>query len=133
MSLRITLADDARCPCQSGDTYGNCCGRYHSGAATAPTAEALMRSRYAAFARGDADYLRRTWHPSTRPDTLDLDPEQHWLRLDVLATTGGGPFDTTGTVDFEAFYRYGRVRESLREHSRFVRENGQWLYVDALA
>lgn len=43
-----------------------CCGRYLDGEA-APTAEALMRSRYTAFALRDEDYLFRTWHPRTRP------------------------------------------------------------------
>ncbi|MFC9789580.1 YchJ family protein [Rhodococcus sp. NPDC127528] len=123
----------ARCPCGSGETYGACCGRFHSGEVTAPTAERLMRSRYSAFAVGDADYLLRTWHPSTRPDRLDLDPDQRWLRLDVVATTGGGMFDAAGTVEFVAYYRESGIRESLHENSRFVREDGQWLYVDALA
>jgi SEC-C motif-containing protein len=89
-----------------------------------------MRSRYSAFAVGDAAYLRRTWHPSTRPADLDLDPEVRWRRLDVLATAGGGPFDTTGTVEFRATYSDPRGRGSLHEVSRFVREDGAWSYVD---
>lgn len=129
----MSIPDDARCPCLSGHTYGDCCGRFHSGAAEAPTAEALMRSRYCAFAVGDADYLLRTWHPSTRPRVLDLDPDQRWVRLDILGRSGGSPLETSGTVEFEAHFRYGRERDSLREHSRFVREHGRWLYVDALA
>lgn len=36
---------DTRCPCGSGDTYGNCCRPFHHGK-TAPTAETLMRSRF---------------------------------------------------------------------------------------
>lgn len=133
MTALHPLADDARCPCLSGETYGRCCGRFHSGAAEAPTAEALMRSRYSAFAVMDAEYLLRTWHSSTRPDVLDLDPEQRWMRLDVLGRTGGSPLESEGTVDFVAHYRYGRERGSLHEHSRFVREHGRWLYLDALA
>ncbi|MFD4182442.1 YchJ family protein [Rhodococcus sp. NPDC058514] len=132
MSITIRLADDARCPCLSGDTYGACCGRYHSGAAQAPTAEALMRSRYSAFAEGDTGYLLRTWHPSTRPRTLELDDNQRWLRLDILGRSGGGLLESEGTVEFVAYYRYGRERKSLREHSRFVREGGKWFYLDAL-
>ena len=120
-----------RCPCLSGLPYAECCGPLHRGARTAPTAEALMRSRYSAFAVGDADYLRATWHPSTRPADLDLDPATRWLRLDVLATSAGGPFDTTGTVEFRATYRDpGDGRGSLHEVSRFVREDGRWSYVD---
>ena len=92
-----------------------------------------MRSRSSAFAEGDTDYLLRTWHPSTRPKSLDLDPDQRWLRLDILGRSGGGPLESEGTVEFVAYYRYGRERQSLHEHSRFVREHGRWLYVDALA
>ncbi|TQF68474.1 hypothetical protein FK531_14785 [Rhodococcus spelaei] len=123
----------ARCPCSSGDTYGSCCGRFHSGETAAPTADRLMRSRYSAFAVGDADYLLRTWHSSTRPPGLDLDPGQRWLRLDVLGSTGGGLFDSEGTVEFVAYLRQSGVRDSLHENSRFVREDGHWVYLDALA
>ncbi|WP_077041679.1 YchJ family protein [Rhodococcus sp. MTM3W5.2] len=121
-----------RCPCLSGETYERCCGRFHSGAAEAPTAEQLMRSRYSAFAVGDADYLLRTWHPSTRPARLTLDPDQRWTRLDILGHTGGGLLENEGTVEFEAHFVHSGQRDSLREHSRFVREDGRWLYLDAL-
>ena len=139
------LDDDARCPCLSGDTYGSCCGRYHAGLRPgpdgaapgphAPTAEALMRSRYSAFAVGDADYLRATWHPSTRPADLDLDLDDdvEWRRLDGVRTEAGGPFDTTGVVEFVAHHRSRTDpadRGRLHEVSRFVREGDRWSYVD---
>lgn len=89
-----------------------------------------MRSRYSAFAVGDPDYLRSTWHPTTRPRDLDLDPALRWYRLDVLATSGGGPFDTRGTVEFRAHYRHPDGPGALHEVSRFVREDGTWRYVD---
>jgi SEC-C motif-containing protein len=56
-----------------------------------------MRSRYSAFAVGDAGYLLRTWHSSVRPQTLSLDPDLRWTRLAVLETRDGGLFDATGT------------------------------------
>ena len=137
------LDDDARCPCLSGDTYGSCCGRYHAGLRPgpdgaapgphAPTAEALMRSRYSAFAVGDADYLRATWPPSPRPADLDLDDDVEWRRLDVVRTEAGGPFDTTGVVEFVAHHRSRTDpadRGRLHEVSRFVREGDRWSYVD---
>jgi len=116
--------------CLSGESYADCCGRFHSGRAEAATAEQLMRSRYSAFARLDEDYLLRTHHPSTAPARLDLDPDMQWRRLDIVATSGGGPFETVGTVEFKAYYRLGRERGVLHEDSRFVREGGRWLYVD---
>lgn len=89
-----------------------------------------MRSRYSAFAALDEPYLLASWHPTTRPAYLELDPDQRWLRLDVLAVTGGGIFDTSGTVEFVATYRHDGHRGKLREVSRFVREAGRWFYVD---
>ena len=86
-----------------------------------------MRSRYSAFATGNASYLLETWHASTRPTDMQLDADTRWYRLDILATTRGGPLDKTGTVEFEAFYRGG----SQRELSSFVRERGRWFYLAA--
>ncbi|MDF3299918.1 YchJ family metal-binding protein [Streptomyces sp. K1PA1] len=114
------------CPCGLPEPYDRCCGRYLSGAAAAPSAEALMRSRYTAFVGRDAGYLLRTWHPRTRPARLDLDPDVRWTGLEVLGATGGSAFHTTGTVTFRAAFRGG----SLHERSRFERVDGAWVYVD---
>lgn len=121
-----------RCPCLSGLPYDSCCGRLHREAATAQTAEQLMRSRYSAFAVGDTDYLLATWHPSTRPGSLELDDDRRWYRLDVLRIELGGPFDTTGVVEFRAYHRSTGGKGSQHEVSRFVREGGCWLYVDGV-
>lgn len=119
-----------RCPCPSGLPYDECCGPLHDGTRTAGTAEQLMRSRYSAFAVGDAAYLRRTWHASTRPAALDLDDDVRWNGLDVRATTGGGVFDAAGTVEFVASWRSPVGRGSLHEVSRFLRGPEGWQYVD---
>ncbi|WP_107068445.1 YchJ family protein [Streptomyces sp. NBRC 110035] len=114
------------CPCGLPETYEACCGRFHSGAAAAPTAERLMRSRYCAFVRLDAGYLLRTWHPRTRPERVDLDPGMRWTGLEILEAVGGSAFHSTGTVTFRASYRGG----SLHERSRFERVGGAWVYLD---
>lgn len=116
------------CPCGLGDEYDACCGRFHAGA-PALTAESLMRSRYSAFAVGDAAYLRRTWHPATRPKTLELDPAIQWTRLAVLETQDGGLFDAAGTVRFRAVYVQDGRRGVMDETSRFVRQGKLWTYV----
>ncbi|MFJ2552796.1 YchJ family protein [Microbacterium sp. NPDC087591] len=121
--------DSARCPCNSGDLFGACCAPLLRGAA-APTAERLMRSRYTAFVVADVEHLSATWHPSTRPRTLEIEPDLEWRRLVILARDGGGPFDHEGVVEFEAYWRQGEARGSLRERSRFVREDRRWLYLD---
>ncbi|WP_228528732.1 YchJ family protein [Microbacterium sp. UFMG61] len=121
--------DSARCPCGSGDVLGACCGPLLDGA-PASTAERLMRSRYTAFALHDADHLRATWHPSTRPSDIDLDDDLEWRRLVILDRVGGGPFDREGVVEFEAFWRQDDRRGSLRERSRFSREDRRWFYLD---
>jgi SEC-C motif-containing protein len=121
-----------RCPCLSGETYGACCGPFHRGDSVAPTAEALMRSRFSAFAVGDVDYLQRTWHPSTRPDDLELDNDVRWYRLDILGVTRGAAHDTEGTVEFRAYFRSGGGPGDQHEASRFVRERGRWVYLDAI-
>ena len=64
-----------------------------------------MRSRFSAFAVGDAGYLLETWHPSTRPASLELDEGIRWFRLDIVDRVAGGLLDDTGTVEFIARYR----------------------------
>ncbi|MCM0678850.1 YchJ family metal-binding protein [Micromonospora phytophila] len=91
-----------------------------------------MRSRFSAFALGDADYLLHSWHSSTRPPRLALDPAQRWIRLEVVGTDRGGLFDTAGTVEFRAHYRHEGRPGTLTERSRFVREDGRWVYLEAL-
>ncbi len=113
------------CPCGLPASYDSCCGRFHRGETAAPTAELLMRSRYAAFVVEDAGYLRDTWHPSTRPRRVELDPGERWTGLEVLGATGGGLFDAAGTVAFRAHHRGGVVAED----SAFARVDGRWCYL----
>jgi SEC-C motif-containing protein len=122
-----------RCPCGTGLPLAECCGRLHDGSATAATAEQLMRSRYSAFALGDDAYLLATWHPATRPRALDLDREVRWTGLDVLATTGGSLLSAEGTVEFRAHYVVNGTAGAQHENSRFVRDGGQWRYLDGVS
>ena len=88
-----------------------------------------MRSRYAAFARRLGDYILATWHPSKRPASIEFDPAQRWLGLQIVdaKTTGADAAE----VEFIARFRIGGASAArLHERSRFVREGGRWLYVD---
>lgn len=90
-----------------------------------------MRSRYSAYVRGDADYLRRTWHPSTRPAALDPGDAgaTRWLGLDVRRHEQHDA--DHATVEFIARYKVGGASAvRLHEVSRFVREDGRWFYID---
>lgn len=120
------------CPCLRGEPFDACCGPYLRGESTPPTAERLMRSRYSAFAVGDEEYLRRTWHPTTAPHDLALDPQQRWYRLEIHDTRAGGLLDDEGIVEFSAYYKHPDGNGVLRERSRFVRVDGEWSYLDGV-
>ena len=119
------MAFQSECPCGSGTTYDACCGRLHRGAAQAETPEELMRSRYAAYAVGDTDYVFRTWHPRTRPDDVSPDPGLTWTGLEILDADDD-------RVEFVASYRQGGRAGSMHEVSRFERRGGRWMYVDGV-
>jgi SEC-C motif-containing protein len=122
------------CPCGQRDPRGRalalaaCCGRYLGGESLAPDAEQLMRSRYTAYTLGLAPYLLSTWHPSTRPAELSLDANVKWLGLEVRHHNAQDA--ERAEVEFVARSRVGGRGQRLHERSRFVREAGQWLYVD---
>lgn len=97
-----------------------------------------MRSRYSAFARGHARHILASHQASAdaiSPEALEQLQaelaEQQWLGLRVLDTRQGAQQDSSGIVEFCAFYRDadGGLGQ-LHERSRFVRENDVWLYVD---
>lgn len=119
------------CPCGSGLQYPLCCGRWHEGRQylQAPTAEALMRSRYTAFTQDRLDYLLQTWHPDTRPLALDPNPAgSKWLGLRVVSHVQQGL--DHATVEFVARRRDAGRAVRLHEVSRFVRLNERWFYLD---
>lgn len=130
-SLTLVMPLSTPCPCGSGASLVACCGRWHAGEA-APTAEALMRSRYSAYVLGLEDYLLATWHDSTRPVELGLatqSPRPTWLGLSVKRHEN--PTHDTAIVEFVARLRMGGgSAERMHETSRFVREGRRWFYVD---
>jgi SEC-C motif-containing protein len=116
------------CPCGSGETLDRCCGRWHH-SLQAPTAEALMRSRYSAYVLQNEPYLLATWHPRTRPASIGFEPGTKWLGLTVKHARDTGP--DQAEVTFVARYRVGgNPAVRMQERSRFAREEGRWLYVD---
>lgn len=115
------------CPC-GGASYAGCCQPYHLGL-PAPDAEKLMRSRYSAYVFGLEDYLLATWHPDTRPASLQLARDNtKWLGLEVKRYLQHDP--DTASVEFVARCKSGGRAQRLHEVSRFRRQDGRWYYVE---
>ncbi|WP_298017778.1 YchJ family metal-binding protein [uncultured Castellaniella sp.] len=129
----MTTSDSLACPCGLPAAYHACCGRWHRGPLhlRAPDAQALMRSRYSAYVLDEIDYLLQTWHPGTRPAALaPNEPGTKWLGLEVRRHDRQDADHET--VEFVARVRVGGRASRLHETSRFVREEGRWLYVDGV-
>ncbi|WP_241048398.1 YchJ family protein [Achromobacter xylosoxidans] len=127
----MTTPDSAVCPCGTGKPYTACCGRWHQGpqALQAPTAQDLMRSRYSAFVLDKLDYLLETWHPTTRPASLEPNPPaMKWLGLVIKQARDQDA--NHATVEFVARSRLAGRASRMHEVSRFVRETGRWYYLD---
>ncbi len=120
------------CPCKSEKKYDECCGPYLEGVKAAPTAEALMRSRYTAYTKDDYDYVIRTCHSSTRPSAEDFDDDTaiNWTGLEIVATENGLEDDDDGIVEFIARYNFNGNDLGQHERSSFVKEDGEWFYVE---
>ncbi|MDP3088118.1 MAG: YchJ family protein [Methylotenera sp.] len=128
----MNLINLVACPCESGKPYIACCEPFHKGISNnmaAPTAEALMRSRYSAFVLQLEDYLLKTWHPNTRPTALNLaeDPPTKWLGLQIKHTENTSK--TTAIVEFVARYKLAGKAMKLHETSEFERIDERWYYL----
>jgi SEC-C motif-containing protein len=121
------------CPCGSGREYPECCEPYINGTANAPTAEALMRSRYSAYVEHIVDYIINTCLRKGKDDidekqTRDWSEKSKWLGLKILSVSKGGPQDTEGMVEFEASYERDGLKDIHHEQARFKKEDGKWFY-----
>ncbi len=134
-NMMSALAGSDACPCRSGKVWGQCCAPILSGAQPAPTAEALMRSRYSAYAVGYSDYLAASLHPEQRDD-LDLAAtrrwaqQAQWLDLQLLGCQAGGVDDVVGEVEFIATFKAHGVIKTHHEKAVFHRYEGVWYYVE---
>jgi SEC-C motif-containing protein len=121
------------CPCGSGSAYKNCCEPYIKGKKNAPTAEALMRSRYSAYVEHAIDYIIETCSKDEKEkidvkQTKDWSEKSNWLGLKILSTEKGGPRDTEGTVEFEATFEVENLKEVHYEKAKFKKEGSRWFY-----
>ncbi|MEE2959899.1 MAG: YchJ family metal-binding protein [Myxococcota bacterium] len=121
--------DKKPCPCGRKKTFKICCKPYLNGEVVAPTAEALMRSRYSAFVAKASEYLLNTWHPDTRPPGIAPETGVRWTKLEVLEISEGLASDTKGTVEFRSHYKKSGIAHCHHEKGHFVKIEGQWHYL----
>jgi SEC-C motif-containing protein len=118
-----------KCFCGSHKISLDCCEPFVNGTKKAPTAEALMRSRYVAYVTHAIDYLVETTHVSERKyhlksDILNWSVSNKWLKLEIIKAT-------ENTVEFKAYFIDSNGNNQIHhEDSSFVFENGSWFYVD---
>lgn len=126
------------CPCGSENAYTTCCEPLITGKQTAETAEALMRARYSAYAKGQIDYICETTHSTERSkfnhaESKAWSRKAQWVSLQILRTEKGGPADDDGIVEFKARYREKDRMVNHHEIAAFVREDGAWRFKDGHA
>lgn len=122
------------CPCGTGIEYDRCCGVFHKDISKVETAEQLMRSRYTAFVKANGDYLMESHHSKTRPNRQKYEIVRwamsvKWLKLEIENVIAGQLSDEEGEVIFNAFYMERFQNKCLHEHSKFIKENGHWVYL----
>ena len=128
------LAAESPCPCGNQKHLVDCCLPYIEGKTPAPTAEALMRSRYTAHVLLAIDYLWNTWSPeerirSSKQDINAWASSCDWLGLRILETQAGQTQDTQGLVNFIALFRQNGQLHEHHEISVFKKAHTGWLYV----
>ena len=121
------------CYCGSAKQYKNCCQPIHKNPSKASTPEALMRSRFSAYCLGLVDYIINTYHPSCNAqsdrDGITEAAKTDWQKL-LVKSSHVDADGLQGFVHFKAFYNQDRQSFCLEERSRFVKESGQWFYID---
>ena len=115
------------CPCGSDKTLEHCCLPVINGSRAASTAEALMRSRFSAYTLDRPQYLLSSWHPTTRPDSIESAPSIQWLRLKIIDAER-----RPDHVEFVATFKLNGKAHKMHENSRFIFENGHWFYLGAV-
>ena len=125
------LMESKKCFCDTGSPFSDCCGLYLEKNQKAPTALALMRSRYSAYATHNADYLLETTYVSERQhyskaEILKWAKSNTWRQLEIL-------FYTENKVEFNAYFVDENQKSQIHhEFSTFKFENGEWFYLDGI-
>lgn len=123
------------CPCGSGTAFETCCEPYLLKRSSPPTAQALMRARYTAYAMGAIDYLYKTSGNKVRKEfdaenTRKWSESAEWTGIEFLVENGGGVDDQDATLEFIAHYSVNNAKFEHHERAEFIRKNGEWLFMD---
>lgn len=132
-NCRSSMSEMESCFCGRPESFAACCEPYLSGRLSPPTAEALMRARYSAFAKADVAYLERTLAPEEKEgfsadETRRWAEGAEWLGFEVLQVEAGTEADSEGVVEFVARYRWKKEERRYEEAARFRRVEGEWYY-----
>ncbi len=116
------------CPCCSGKSYEDCCKPFHTSEKHASTAEALMRSRFSAFAIPNGEYLMETTFSAkrklhNREDLQEWGEINEWTKLEIVKNPN------INQVEFNAFYTDENGKPQVHhELSTFRNVNERWYY-----
>jgi len=122
------------CPCGSGATYQDCCGKFISGGVVVATPEQLMRSRYTAYTMVDLEYIKQTMRGIVLQGFDEYSAGQwarkaNWLSLEIVRVSKYT--SNYGEVEFKAYYEINAKQECLHENSVFHKIAGSWYYVSS--
>ncbi|MFH6964179.1 YchJ family protein [Flavobacterium plurextorum] len=129
LTVKNKLTAMHKCYCDTGLQFENCCSLYLEKKQKAPTALALMRSRYSAYATHNAEYLLQTTYVSEREyysksEILKWATANKWQKLEILSFT-------ENTVEFKAYFLDSNNKPQTHyEFSTFKFEENEWFYVD---
>jgi SEC-C motif domain protein len=135
MMTEVGTNEMTNCPCGSDKSFDECCEPFLNGVGNAPTAEALMRARYSAYATANIDFIERTIHPSTRAE-FDRESARKWAErsqwhgLEILNVVDGKEDDAEGSVEFIATYSQNDEKVQHHEVATFRKEDEAWTFVD---
>ena len=124
-----------KCPCHSGNEYAECCQPFHK-SKLAPTPLLLMRSRFAAYALGDIEYVIKSWDKGSplrpkniqqwRKDLTNFASQTNFIGLKILDHSADD-----NSVTFHALLFQNGQDISYIEKSYFKKRGNRWLYFDA--
>ena len=125
----MKISKNSKCPCGSSKKYKECCFKFHKGSNPKNALE-LMKSRYSAYAIGDANYIIKTTHKNSLHFEKN---KQNWIQS--IKSFSKSNFKKLEIIEFvdgekEAFVEFRAYIDDyvMHEKSRFIKED-KWYYL----